>query len=121
LRTSDWEIPNRLAICDRGTPALKAARTALSFPSRTRGNRHCRAVDRPWLIYSIAVARRKLRCSAIDNEAAQSSDFHGGESTLSFSRLIMMISSTVFTARRLTKNIKFQLKHLAGIMSRLID
>jgi hypothetical protein len=30
--TSDWEIPNSLAIADGLTPALKAARTAFSLP-----------------------------------------------------------------------------------------
>jgi hypothetical protein len=33
FRTSDWEIPNCLAICDGLTPALKVARTAFNFPS----------------------------------------------------------------------------------------
>src|SRR5262249_31373729 len=33
FRTSDWEIPNCRAICDGVTPALKAARTAFSFPT----------------------------------------------------------------------------------------
>jgi hypothetical protein len=32
FRTSDWDKPNRRAICDGLTPALKAARTAFSFP-----------------------------------------------------------------------------------------
>jgi hypothetical protein len=32
FRTSDWDKPNCRAICDGLTPALKAARTAFSFP-----------------------------------------------------------------------------------------
>ena len=44
LRTSDWEIPNCLAMREGVIPALKAARTALTWPcaSATLGSSGCR-------------------------------------------------------------------------------
>jgi hypothetical protein len=44
LRTSDWEIPNRLAIRVGVIPALKVARTALTWPgvNATFGSSGCR-------------------------------------------------------------------------------
>ena len=44
LRTSDWEIPNCLAMREGVIPALKAARTALTWPcvNATLGSSGCR-------------------------------------------------------------------------------
>src|SRR5262245_12226976 len=44
LRTSDWEIPNCLAMREGVIPALKAARTALTWPrvNATLGSCGCR-------------------------------------------------------------------------------
>src|SRR5262249_25146855 len=44
LRTSDWEIPNCLAMREGVIPALKVARTALTWPcvNATLGSSGCR-------------------------------------------------------------------------------
>ena len=44
LRTSDWEIPNCLAMREGVMPALKVARTALTWPcvNATLGSSGCR-------------------------------------------------------------------------------
>jgi len=44
LRTSDWEIPNCLAMREGVIPAFKAARTALTWPrvNATLGSAGCR-------------------------------------------------------------------------------
>src|SRR5262249_8519845 len=52
LRTSDWEIPNCLAIRVGVIPALKVARTALTWPgvNATFGSSGCRRAILPLLL-----------------------------------------------------------------------
>jgi hypothetical protein len=72
LRTSDWEIPNCLAIRDGVTPALKAARTAFSFPcgKGTAKDFICRLRELSWDTDSFLPRRF---CSATTAESNRSS------------------------------------------------
>src|SRR5215471_11368814 len=63
LRTSDWEIPNCLAMREGVIPALKVARTALTWPrvNATLGSSGCRRSGD----FSVVVGSLDARCSVL--------------------------------------------------------
>src|SRR3989440_11977179 len=63
FRTSDWEIPNCLAMREGVIPALKVARTALTWPcvNATLGSSGCRRLGD----FSVFVDSLDARCSVL--------------------------------------------------------